>query len=145
MGRGSKPGLTDKQMRFVTEYLVDSNATQAAIRAGYSVKTAGQVGNENIKKPEIQAAIRVGQQVIAEETETEAEWIRRRLKEEADDRTEFATHAGRIRALELLGKINGVFEIDNRQKSDPLADAIKSMLGAVIGPAPRIIEHDEDE
>ena len=138
-------GLTPKQARFVDEYLKDLNATQAAIRAGYSVKTAGQVGNENIKKPQIQAAIRIGQQVIAEETETEAEWIRRRLKEEADDRTEFATHAGRIRALELLGKINGVFEIDNRQKSDPLAEALRSVVGSVLGPVPRIIEHDDED
>lgn len=115
MGRGST-GLTDKQMRFVTEYLVDSNATQAAIRAGYSAKTSYSIGEENLRKPEIQAAIKVRQQIIAEETETEAEWVRRRLKEEADDHTEFATHAGRIRALELIGKINGVFELDNRQK-----------------------------
>jgi phage terminase small subunit len=39
--------LTDKQKRFVTEYLVDLNATQAAIRAGYSQKTARSVGSEN--------------------------------------------------------------------------------------------------
>lgn len=52
-----KATLTDKQQRFVQEYLVDLNATQAAIRAGYSQKTAGSVGFENLKKPEIQAAI----------------------------------------------------------------------------------------
>ena len=49
--------LAPKQARFVEEYLIDLNATQAAIRAGYSEKTAGQVGHENLKKPEIQAAI----------------------------------------------------------------------------------------
>jgi len=41
----------------VDEYLVDLNATQAAIRAGYSVDTAGSIGHENLKKPEIQLAI----------------------------------------------------------------------------------------
>jgi len=45
--------LTAKQERFVAEYLIDLNATQAAIRAGYSAKTAGAVGHENLKKPEI--------------------------------------------------------------------------------------------
>ncbi len=49
--------LTDKQKRFVEEYLVDLNATQAAIRAGHSVKTAGSIGCENLTKPKIQQAI----------------------------------------------------------------------------------------
>lgn len=42
--------LTPKQKRFVEEYLVDCNATQAAIRAGYSPKTAYSIGQENLKK-----------------------------------------------------------------------------------------------
>ena len=50
-------GLTEKQKRFVDEYLIDLNATQAAIRAGYSGKTAYSTGNENLKKPEIKKAI----------------------------------------------------------------------------------------
>lgn len=49
--------LTPKQALFVQEYLVDLNATQAAIRAGYSKKTAYSMGQENLNKPEIQAAI----------------------------------------------------------------------------------------
>lgn len=48
--------LTAKQRRFVDEYLVDLNATQAAIRAGYSAKTAGQIGERLLKKVEIQEA-----------------------------------------------------------------------------------------
>ena len=43
--------LTDKQERFVQEYLIDLNATQAAIRAGYSKKTAQVIGSENLAKP----------------------------------------------------------------------------------------------
>lgn len=53
--------LTPKQQRFVAEYLVDLNATQAAIRCGYSVKTAGAIGHENLKKPEIAKAVQAGQ------------------------------------------------------------------------------------
>ena len=49
--------MTPKQAAFVDEYLIDLNATQAAIRAGYSAKTAGSYGNENLQKPEIQQAI----------------------------------------------------------------------------------------
>lgn len=49
--------MTKKQKRFVEEYLIDLNATQAAIRAGYSVDTAGSIGGENLKKPEIKTAI----------------------------------------------------------------------------------------
>ena len=49
--------MTHKQQRFVEEYCVDWNATQAAIRAGYSEKTAYSIGGENLKKPEIEAAI----------------------------------------------------------------------------------------
>lgn len=49
--------MTDKQKKFVNEYLIDLNATQAAIRAGYSPKTAYSIGEENLKKPEISNAI----------------------------------------------------------------------------------------
>ena len=49
--------LTKKQKRFVEEYLVDLNATQAAIRAGYSTQTAYSIGDENLKKPEIKNVI----------------------------------------------------------------------------------------
>lgn len=49
--------MTPKQKRFCDEYLIDCNATQAAIRAGYSEKTAYSIGNENLNKPEIRAYI----------------------------------------------------------------------------------------
>ena len=50
--------MTEKQKRFCEEYLIDCNATQAAIRAGYSAKTAYSIGNENLTKPEIEAYIK---------------------------------------------------------------------------------------
>ena len=49
--------MTEKQKRFCDEYLIDLNATQAAIRAGYSRKTAYSIGTENLKKPEIEKYI----------------------------------------------------------------------------------------
>jgi phage terminase small subunit len=61
--------LTPKQQVFVAEYLIDLNATQAATRAGYSARTAYSIGEENLRKPEIQAAIAAAQQKRAERTE----------------------------------------------------------------------------
>ena len=49
--------MTKKQKRFIEEYLIDLNATQAAIRAGYSPDTAQQMGSENLSKPVIKAQI----------------------------------------------------------------------------------------
>jgi phage terminase small subunit len=49
--------LTEKQQRFVEEYLVDLNATQAAIRAGYSVKTADVQGSRMLRNVKVQSAI----------------------------------------------------------------------------------------
>ena len=51
------PTLTAKQQRFVEEYLVDFNGTQAAIRAGYSHATATAIGSENLRKPDVAAAV----------------------------------------------------------------------------------------
>jgi len=61
--------LTPKQQRFVEEYLIDLNATQAAIRAGYSKKTARVIAAENLSKPNIQEAI---QQAMKERSERTA-------------------------------------------------------------------------
>lgn len=57
-GRGVKKGkLTPKQAMFVKEYLIDLNATQAAIRAGYSARTADRIGPELLGKTSIAEAI----------------------------------------------------------------------------------------
>lgn len=56
--------LNDKQKKFCNEYLIDLNATQAAIRAGYSEKTARSIANENLTKPDIQKYIQELQEGI---------------------------------------------------------------------------------
>ncbi|QVQ29157.1 terminase small subunit [Achromobacter deleyi] len=71
--------LTDKQRRFVDEYLVDLNATQAAIRAGYSQKTAGQIGEQNFKKLEIAQAIQEAQAERSKRTEITQDIVLREL------------------------------------------------------------------
>lgn len=67
--------MTPKQQRFVDEYLVDLNATQAAIRAGYSTKTARQMASENLSKPDLQDAIASEQLARSEKTGIVAAWV----------------------------------------------------------------------
>ncbi|MFT8276112.1 terminase small subunit [Kerstersia gyiorum] len=71
--------LTEKQRRFVEEYLVDLNATQAAIRAGYSKKTARQIGEENLSKPDIAKAVQEAQARRSERTEITQDMVLREL------------------------------------------------------------------
>jgi phage terminase small subunit len=71
--------LTPKQRRFVEEYLVDLNATQAAIRSGYSAETAYSIGHENLSKPEISEAISDAQAERSKRTEITADQVLREL------------------------------------------------------------------
>ena len=71
--------LTDKQARFVEEYLVDLNATQAAIRAGYSEKTAGAIGFENLHKPQIATAIQAAFDARSKRTEITQDMVLQEL------------------------------------------------------------------
>lgn len=80
----SRNKLTPKQAQFVNEYLLDLNATQAAIRAGYSEKTAYSIGIENLNKPVIKNAIEIAMQKRSERTEVNADWLLKRLADEAD-------------------------------------------------------------
>lgn len=75
--------LTAKQQRFVEEYLVDLNATQASIRAGYSQDAAAAIGWENLRKPEIAQAIEAAQKARSERTKIDADWVLQRLALEA--------------------------------------------------------------
>ncbi len=67
--------LTPKQECFVAEYLIDLNATQAAIRAGYSEKTAYSIGQENLKKPEVAEAVIAAQAERSERTEITQDYV----------------------------------------------------------------------
>jgi phage terminase small subunit len=71
--------LTKKQKIFCDEYLIDLNATQAAIRAGYSVESAGSIGNENLKKPEVRACIEKAMAERSKRTGINADRVLREL------------------------------------------------------------------
>jgi phage terminase small subunit len=89
--------LTPKQQRFVDEYLVDLNASAAARRAGYSVRTADAIGRENLGKPTIAAAIAAAKAQRSERTRIDADWVLRTLAEEkAADLADLFDEAGNV-------------------------------------------------
>lgn len=69
--------LTDKQELFAREYLKDLNATQAAIRAGYSENTARKIGSENLTKPDIQDFIAELNKERLERVQIDADYVLR--------------------------------------------------------------------
>ena len=103
-------GLTDKQQRFVDEYLIDLNATQAAIRAGYSEKTAKEIGSENLTKPNIAKAIQEAQEKLSNKAQVTVEMVLSGLLKEAQDCAEGSTQSARVSAWAHLGKHLGMFK-----------------------------------
>ena len=101
--------MTYKQDRFCQEYLLDFNATQAAIRAGYSHRTAYSIGNENLRKPEIRKRIR--ELVAARNTRTlvAADRVLGKLAEIAFGKFTVANR-DRLRALDMLAKHVGIYD-----------------------------------
>lgn len=99
--------MNKKQMAFAVEYVKDRNATQAAIRAGYSERSAYSQAHELLKKPEIQEAIKELEDAAAARAAVTVDKIVNRLNKIAED--PHAKDADRIRADELLGKYLGMF------------------------------------
>ncbi len=129
--------LTARQERFILEYLVDLNATQAAIRAGYSPRTARQIGQENLSKPVIAAAVAKAKRERAEATKIDSEWVlrqavalyqrcmqeikpalhpktRKQMKDEDGNFLFVFNAAASNRSLELIGKHIGVGAFKDR-------------------------------
>lgn len=73
--------LTKKQSLFIDEYIKDLNATQAAIRAGYKEKAAGQMGDENLKKPQIKAVIDARIKERSDQIKVDGQYVVKRLLE----------------------------------------------------------------
>ena len=145
MAKRGKAGeqLSEKQKRFCNEYLIDLNATQAAIRAGYSAKTARSIANENLTKPDIQKYIQELQEGIQKRNKISQDEIMQDLieiknrcmqnvpvmyydkidKEWKHEGAAFGEplykfdSQGATKALDLLGKMTGAFEKDNEQKN----------------------------
>jgi phage terminase small subunit len=99
--------LTPKQARFVAEYLVDLNATQAAIRAGYSQDTAGSIGSEHLTKPEIAEAVAAGKAKQLKSSDISAARVLEELR-----RLAFIDMRG---YYDDLGNLKGIHELNDEQ------------------------------
>lgn len=93
--------LTMKQELFVNEYLIDSNATAAAIRAGYSKKSARVIGMENLTKPYIKTLIDNKLEKRAKDNGITAEFVLNGIKRIAQGGEK---ENDQLKAYELLGK-----------------------------------------
>ena len=118
--------MTEKQKHFCIEYLIDLNATQAAIRAGYSKKTAKVIGQENLTKPDIKKYIeqqlkQIKNEKIADVQEV-LEYLTAVMRGEQKEQVALFTGEGmqklvqkdvsakdRLKAAELIGKRYGLF------------------------------------
>jgi phage terminase small subunit len=101
--------LNPKQQRFVAEYLKDLNATQAAIRAGYSKHTAQEQGSRLLSNAMVAAAVAKGQNKIAGKLEITAEKVLKDLETMRKAALKAKQFAPAIRAAELHGKHIGMF------------------------------------
>lgn len=131
--------MTPRQEKFCVEYLIDLNATQAAIRAGYSRRTADRIANQNLRKLEIQSRIKKMRDEYYDKTimsAKEVEYLlskagRGELKEEVvvvegvgDGFSESKiikkrlSAKDRIKALELMGKRHHLFEDQNSKTGE---------------------------
>lgn len=131
--------MTPRQEKFCVEYLIDLNATQAAIRAGYSKRTADRIANQNLRKLEIQSRIKKMRDEYYDKTimsAKEVEYLlskagRGELKEEVvvveglGDGVSAAqiikkrlSAKDRIKALELMGKRHHLFEDQNSKTGE---------------------------
>lgn len=141
--------MNKRQQKFADEYLIDCNATQAAIRAGYSEKTAYSIGDENLKKPVIKAYIeeqleRLHNEKIADAAEVMM-YLTAVLRGEAKSEIVVVENIGdymsearkvqkapdereRLKAAELIGKRYGIFK-DNVNVSGAIPVIISDDLG----------------
>lgn len=126
--------MTPKQQRFVEEYLIDLNATQAAIRAGYSADTAYSIGNENLSKPEIAEAITALKAKRSEKTGIDAAWLLTRLAKEADaDLNDIYDEAGALKPVSewpmiwRQGLVAGIKAIEERDDEGKVTGIIREV------------------
>lgn len=119
-------GLTDKQKRFCEEYIIDLNATQASIRAGYSKDTANVQGAQNLSKLNIQEYISTLQQSKSEELNITFNDIATgvyniAIKDDARDND-------KLKAFDQLSKMFGHYSKDNEQRKPITNLNLKDMV-----------------
>lgn len=122
--------LTEKQKLFCEEYLVDLNATQAAIRAGYKSPNAYQIGAENLRKPQIQEYLQEKQQERSKRTEITADFVLKELAAIASTRiTDVVNVLNRPISMEDGSVINVPYVCV--KNTAELTDAQKSAIASI--------------
>ena len=120
---------------FCAQYLIDLNATQAAIRAGYSEKTAYSIGCENLNKPEIQ-------NYIAELQENKSQQLNISFEDVVNGVWGIAQtgekDSDRLKAYDQVSKHLGFYEKDNTQKQSVTNISLKDMVSFNDKPEPEI-------
>ena len=101
--------LTAKQDRFCDEYLIDCNGTQAAIRSGYSERTANRIASQLLAKREIQEAISERQKRLSENLDFDVLELKKRLLRNEKRAFDMGEIQASNKALELLGRSIGAF------------------------------------
>lgn len=109
---------TDKRQAFVTEYLIDFNATQAAIRAGYAPRSARQQAARLLTNDDIQAELARRRLHLEQQGLVSVEEVISGLRREATYEDEGASHAARVSAWEKLGKYLGLFADKQEHSGD---------------------------
>jgi len=117
--------LTAKQQRFVAEYLIDLNATQAAIRAGYSEKTAAEQASRLLTNVKVAEAIQAAMKARSERTEINADWVLKRLARDATaDLADLYTENGVLKPVHewpiawRTGLVAGIETVHERDGED---------------------------
>jgi phage terminase small subunit len=112
MAKGSP--LNDKQRRFVAEYHVDHNATQAAIRAGYSAKTAKQIGARLLTNVDVASALAEREERTAKKLEITVERLTEMLIEDRELARKMEQPSAAVSAVTALAKLHGLI-IDRKE------------------------------
>ena len=112
--------MNHRQRLFVEEYPKDLNAKQAAIRAGYSPRTAEQMGYQLLQKTSVSLTIQEAFQARSERTEITADMVVQGLLAEARDHDEGSSHSARVAAWAHLGKHLGMFHEPERASEQPV-------------------------
>ena len=108
--------LTPKQQRFVEEYCKNGfNATQAAIKAGYSEKTARSQGQRLLTNVDVDNALSKHKDKVSKKALCDTEWVVKRLMEEAQGYGEDTTASARTSALKALAEFTGGFDANKHK------------------------------
>lgn len=102
--------MTDKQARFVQEYLLDLNATQAAIRAGYSEKSASRIGVELLNKTHVLKALEKAQKSRAAKVSRQSEDVLKDIIDLTREAREAGDFKSAFKGLEMEGRHLGMFK-----------------------------------